>query len=665
VQYFAPHNAMPGAFLERNKFFPLIFYRYDWEKWCMSGEYEKAFRESVADPERFWGAAAENVQWYRTADRVLNNENPPFYRWFEGGALNSCYNALDYHVKNGLGDRIALIYDSPVTKTIKRYTYGELRDLVARCAGGLRQLGVVKGDRVVIYMPMIPEAVIAMLACARIGAIHSVVFGGFAARELAARIEDARPRVIISASCGIEVSRIIAYQPLVEAAIAMCSYKPSSCVIVQRPQSPAVLRPDRDILWDDLMDAGPVACVPVLATDPLYLLYTSGTTGKPKGVIRDNGGHLVALTWSMKNIYGANPGEVYWAASDIGWVVGHSYIVYGPLLYGCTTILYEGKSVGTPDAGAFWRVIEEHGVSILFCAPTAFRAIRKEDPDGQYIKKYDLTKLRMLFLAGERCDPDTLLWAQKQLKVPVIDHWWQTETGWAIGGNCAGLELLPVKPGSCTKPVPGYDIHVLDARGDEVPAGETGNVVVRLPLPPGCFTTLWQNDKDFVSTYFSAFPGYYLTADAGYIDTDGYLWIMGRTDDIINIAGHRLSTGAMEEVLASHPDVAECAVAGVHDPVKGEVPLGFVVLKAGVTKKQDSIGPELIALVRQKIGPIASFKVAAVVKRLPKTRSGKILRGTIKKIADGIPYTVPATIDDPAILDEITVTLKGMGYPKT
>jgi propionyl-CoA synthetase len=631
----------------------------------MSGEYEKAFRESVVDPERFWGAAAENVQWYRPPDRVLNSENPPFYRWFEGGVLNSCYNALDYHVEHGRGDRIALIYDSPVTKTIKHYTYGELLDLVARCAGGLRQLGVVKGDRVIIYMPMIPEAVIAMLACARIGAIHSVVFGGFAARELATRIEDARPRVVISASCGIEVSRIISYQPLIEAAIALCSYKPSSCVIVQRPESPAILRQGRDILWDVLMDAGPVACVPVLATDPLYLLYTSGTTGKPKGVMRDNGGHLVALTWSMKNIYGANPGEVYWAASDIGWVVGHSYIVYGPLFYGCTTILYEGKSVGTPDAGAFWRVIEEHGVSILFCAPTAFRAIRKEDPEGHYIKKYDLRTLRMLFLAGERCDPDTLIWAQNHLKVPVIDHWWQTETGWAIGGNCAGLELLPVKPGSCTKPVPGYNIHVLDAKGGEVPAGETGNVVVRLPLPPGCFTTLWQNDKDFVSTYFSAFPGYYLTADAGYIDTDGYLWIMGRTDDIINIAGHRLSTGAMEEVLASHPDVAECAVAGVYDPVKGEVPLGFVVLKAGVTKKQDSIGPELIILVRQKIGPIASFKAAAVVKRLPKTRSGKILRGTIKKIADGVPYTVPATIDDPLILDEITEILQGMGYPRT
>jgi propionyl-CoA synthetase len=631
----------------------------------MTGEYERAFHESVTQPERFWGAAAENIQWFKTYNRVLNNENPPFYRWFEGGIVNSCYNALDYHIENGLKDRLALIYDSPVTKTKKRYTYGELRDLVARCAGGLRQIGVEKGDRVIIYMPMIPEAVIAMLACARIGAIHSVVFGGFAARELAARIEDAQPRVILTASCGIEVNRIIPYQPLLESAIDMCSFKPSVCVIVQRPEAKAMLRDGTDISWDTLMNADPVACVPLLATDPLYLLYTSGTTGKPKGVLRDNGGHLVALKWSMKNIYGVGPGEVYWAASDIGWVVGHSYIVYGPLFHGCTTILYEGKSVGTPDAGAFWRVISEHGVSVLFCAPTAFRAIRKEDPEGRLIHNYDLTRFRMLFLAGERCDPDTLVWAQQQLKVPVIDHWWQTETGWAIGANCVGLELLPVKPGSCTRPVPGFDICVLDANGEKVPAGETGNLVVRQPLPPGCFMTLWQNDKDFVKTYFSAYPGYYLTSDAGYIDTEGYLWIMGRTDDIINVAGHRLSTGAMEEVLASHPDVAECAVAGVHDPVKGEVPLGFVVLKAGVTKSPDAITSELITLVRQKIGPIASFKSAAVIKRLPKTRSGKILRGTIKKIADGVPYTVPATIDDPVILDEITETLRNMGYPKT
>ncbi len=630
----------------------------------MTGEYERAFRESVTDPDRFWGAAAEKVHWYKKPEQVLNGRNPPFYRWFEGGIVNSCYNALDYHVENGLKDRIALIYDSPVTKTVRRYTYGELLDLVARCAGGLQQLGVGKGDRVVIYMPMIPEAVIAMLACARIGAIHSVVFGGFAARELAARIEDARPRAIISASCGIEVNRIIPYQPLLDAALDLCSHRPGSCVIVQRPEAPSMLKKGRDVDWTVLLEAGPVACVPVLATDTLYLLYTSGTTGKPKGVLRDNGGHIVALTWTMKNIYDMQPGEVYWAASDIGWVVGHSYIVYGPLFYGCTTILYEGKSVGTPDAGGFWRVIEEHGVSVLFCAPTAFRAIRKEDPAGDCIKNYDLSSLRALFLAGERCDPDTLVWAQQHLRVPVIDHWWQTETGWAIGANCAGLELLPVKPGSCTKPVPGYDVRVLDAQGAPVPPGETGNIVIRLPLPPGCFTTLWQNDSDFVKTYFSAYPGYYLTSDAGFIDTDGYLWIMGRTDDIINVAGHRLSTGAMEEVLASHPDVAECAVTGVHDPVKGEVPVGFVVLKAGVTKEAALVAAELILLVRQKIGPIASFKAAAVVKRLPKTRSGKILRGTIKKIADGISCQVPATIDDPAVLDEIAITLREMGYPK-
>ncbi|MFA4878072.1 MAG: propionyl-CoA synthetase [Methanoregula sp.] len=630
----------------------------------MSGEYEKVYREAVNFPEQFWGRAADQVRWYRKFTSVFDQSNPPFIRWFDGGMLNSCYNALDYHVANGLANRTALIYDSPVTNTVKKYSYGELCDLVARCAGGLVNLGIKKGDRVVIYMPMIPEAVISMLACARIGAIHSVVFGGFASRELATRIEDAKPRVIISASCGIEVTRIIPYKPLLDGAIDLCTHKPSACIIVQRPQSPCILHEDRDISWEKVMTAEPAACVPVAATDPLYLLYTSGTTGKPKGVVRDNGGHLVALKWSMKNIYGIRPGEVFWAASDIGWVVGHSYIVYGPLFYGCTTILYEGKSVGTPDPGAFWRVISEHKVSVLFCAPTAFRAIRKEDPGGSHIRRYDLSGFRMLFLAGERCDPDTLFWAEEQLKVPVIDHWWQTETGWAIGANCAGLELLPVKPGSCTKAVPGYAVQVLDAHGAGVPRGETGNIVVKLPLPPGCFTTLYNNDADYVKTYFSAYPGYYLTSDAGFIDDDGYLWIMGRTDDIINIAGHRLSTGAMEEVLASHPDVAECAVAGVHDPVKGEVPLGFVVLKAGVSKTQEQIQPELISMVRQKIGPIASFKAAAVVKRLPKTRSGKILRGTIKKIADGVTYTVPATIDDPAILDEIALTLRGMGYPK-
>ncbi|MCX6688990.1 MAG: propionyl-CoA synthetase [Methanoregula sp.] len=630
----------------------------------MSGEYKLAFHESVSDPERFWGAAAEAVHWYRKYDRVINRDNPPFYRWFEGGIVNTCYSALDYHVEHGRGDQIALIYDSPVTKTVKRYSYRKLRDLVAQCAGGLRKHGVEKGDRVIIYMPMIPEAVIAMLACARIGAIHSVVFGGFAPRELATRIEDARPRIVISASCGIEVNRIIPYKPLLDAAIDLCTHKPETCVIVQRKKTPVENILPRDVDWKTFIAAEPVGCVPLLATDPLYLLYTSGTTGKPKGVVRDNGGHLVALTWTMKNIYGIKPGEVYWAASDIGWVVGHSYIVYGPLFYGCTTILYEGKSVGTPDPGAFWRVIAEHGVSILFCAPTAFRAIRREDPRGDYIRKYNISSLRMLFLAGERCDPDTLHWAEQQLHVPVIDHWWQTETGWAIGANCVGLELLPVKPGSCTKPAPGYDVRVLDAEGNDVPAGQTGNIVVRLPLPPGCFTTLWQNEGDYVKTYFSAYPGYYLTSDAGFVDDEGYLSIMGRTDDIINVAGHRLSTGAMEEVLASHPDVAECAVTGVHDPIKGEVPVGFVVLKSGVIKAQNAIEPELIGLVRQKIGPIASFKSAAVVKRLPKTRSGKILRGTIKKIADGTPYQVPATIDDPLILDEIQETLGQMGYPR-
>jgi propionyl-CoA synthetase len=630
----------------------------------MSGEYQETFRESISNPEHFWGNAARNIVWYKEYDRVLTPGDPPFYRWFEGGMLNTCYNCLDRHIEEGRGDRIALIYDSPVTKTIIKYTYTELRDLVACCAGGLQKLGIEKGDRIVIYMPMIPEAVIAMLASARIGAIHSVVFGGFASRELAKRIEDAGPKIIITASCGIEVDRIIPYKPLLDGALALCTHTPSACIYVQRKEKMVDLEGEQEITWDQLIDAEPASCVPVNATDPLYLLYTSGTTGRPKGVVRDTGGHLVALSWSMKYIYGMKPGEVYWAASDIGWVVGHSYIVYGPLLHGCTTVLYEGKSVGTPDPGAFWRVIAEHGVSALFCAPTAFRAIRREDPDGKYQAKYNLSTFRMLFLAGERCDPDTLVWAEEKLGVPVIDHWWQTETGWAIGANCAGLELLPIKPGSCTKPVPGYNIRVLDTRGDPVPNKETGNVVVQLPLPPGCFTTLWKNDDDYIRTYFSAYPGYYLTSDAGFIDDDGYLWIMGRTDDIINVAGHRLSTGAMEEVLASHPDVAESAVFGVHDPIKGEVPFGFVVVKAGAEREKGKLPQELIALVREKIGPIASFKTAAVVQRLPKTRSGKILRGTIKKIADGTPYSIPATIDDPAILDEIKATLQEMGYPK-
>jgi propionyl-CoA synthetase len=622
------------------------------------------YRQSIEDPGGFWGKAAGAVLWENTWDSVLNGSHPPFYSWFPGGVLNTCRNCLDIHVERGAGSRTALIYDSPVTRTIRHYSYRELRDLVARCAGGLRELGVTKGDRVVIYMPMVPETVIAMLACARIGAIHSVVFGGFAARELAARIRDAQPKVILSASCGIEVNRIIPYKPLLDSAIEQSGMVPEACVILQRPEEIAPLIRDRDRTWQELMDAPPADCVPVAATDPLYILYTSGTTGIPKGVVRDNGGHLVALKWSMKNIYGLSPGEVFWAASDVGWVVGHSYIVYAPLAYGCTTVLYEGKSVGTPDPGAFWRVIAEHGVSVLFTAPTAFRAIKREDPEGSHIRRYDLSGFRMLFLAGERCDPDTLAWAKERLGVPVIDHWWQTETGWAIGANPAGLELFPVKPGSCTKPVPGYDVHVLDDHGTELPPGKTGTIVIRLPLPPGCLTTLWNNDQDYIRTYLSEYPGYYLTGDAGFIDDDGYLWIMGRTDDIINTAGHRLSTGAMEEVLASHPDVAECAVTGVADAVKGEIPVGFIVLKAGVTRDRNEIIRELVRMVREKIGPIASFKTALVVKRLPKTRSGKILRGTMKKIADGTEYRVPATIDDPAVLGEITESLATLGYPK-
>ncbi len=521
-----------------------------------------------------------------------------------------------------------------------------------------------KGDRVVIYMPMIPETVIAMLACARIGAIHSVVFGGFASRELAARIRDAQPKMVIAASCGIEIRRIIPYKPLLDEAILLAGIGPIPCVICQRPEAWATLIEGRDISWDQLMNAPMVPNVPCKATDPLYILYTSGTTGVPKGVVRDNGGHLVALQWSMKGIYGMKPGEVFWAASDVGWVVGHSYIVYAPLAYGCTTILYEGKSVGTPDPGAFWRVIAEHNVDVLFTAPTAFRAIRREDPEGNYVKKYDLSRFRMLFLAGERCDPDTLRWAEERLNIPVIDHWWQTETGWAIGANAAGLGLLPIKPGSCTKPVPGYDVRVLDDHGEELPPSQNGNIAIRLPLPPGCLTTLWNNDLDFFRTYLSEYPGYYLTGDAGFIDSEGYLWIMGRTDDIINTAGHRLSTGAMEEVLASHPDVAECAVTGVADDIKGEIPIGFVVLKAGVVRDSRDIEQELVMRVRERIGPIASFKIALVVRRLPKTRSGKILRGTMKKIADGTEYRVPATIDDPVVLEEIQKDLAVRGYPK-
>jgi propionyl-CoA synthetase len=632
----------------------------------MASAFGATYERWLSDPEKFWGEAAEAVHWYRRWDEVLDATRAPFYRWFTGGLLNSCHNALDVHVANGCGEQPALVYDSPVTATVKVYTYRALLDEVARFAGGLREQGVEKGDRVIIYMPMVPEAAIAMLACARIGAVHSVVFGGFAAGELAKRIDDCGPKLVVSASCGIEVDRIVPYKPLLDRAIELASKKPERCVILQRPQERATMVRGRDEDWAELMArASPADCATVAATDPLYILYTSGTTGVPKGVVRDNGGHLVALKWSMRHVFGAEPGDVFWAASDLGWAVGHSYIVYGPLFNGNTTVLYEGKPVGTPDPGAFWRVVSQHNVSLLFTAPTAFRAIKREDYASEHMRRYDLSGLRALFLAGERCDPDTLLWAERRLGVPVIDNWWQTETGWPVGGNCAGLGLLPVKPGSCGKAVPGYDVRVLNDEGVEAPAGQTGNIVIKLPLPPGCLTTLWNNDAGYVESYMSSFPGYYKTADAGYKDEDGYLWIMGRTDDIINIAGHRLSTGALEEVLAAHPDVAECAVVGAADSLKGEVPLGLVVLKAGCVRPRGEIVAELVESVREKVGPIASFKAAAVVKRLPKTRSGKIVRGTIKKLADGSDYSIPPTIDDPTILDEIAADLAAIGYPRS
>ena len=630
----------------------------------MRGAYEAAYREWLRDPEQFWAQAAEAIHWYKKWDQVLDDSRAPFYRWFSGGLVNTCYNLLDVHVANGRAEQLALIYDSPVTGVIESFTYRKLLHKVAHFAGALRRQRVEKGDRVIIYMPMVPEAVIAMLACARIGAIHSVVFGGFAADELATRIDDAGPKMIVSASCGIEINRVVPYKPMLDKAIEMAKQKPERCIILQRPQLKADLVAGRDLDWSEaLAHAEPADCIPVAATDPLYILYTSGTTGIPKGVVRDNGGHLVALKWSMKNIYGVEPGEVFWAASDLGWAVGHSYIVYGPLLHGNTTMLYEGKPVGTPDPGAFWRVISQHHVSALFTAPTAFRAIKREDYAGEYLRRYDLKEFRTLFLAGERCDPDTLAWAERQLGVPVIDHWWQTETGWPIGANCTGLELLPVKPGSCGKPVPGYDVRVLNDEGAEVAANQIGNIVIKLPMPPGCLPTLWNNDAAYVDSYLTSYPGYYKTADAGFKDEDGYLWIMSRTDDIINVAGHRLSTGALEEVLASHADVAECAVIGVADKLKGEVPLGLVVLKLGVARSPEEIIAELIRLVREKIGPVASFKAATIVNRLPKTRSGKIVRGTIKKIADGVEYRVPPTIEDATVLDEITANLNAIGYP--
>ncbi|GGL32222.1 propionyl-CoA synthetase [Planomonospora parontospora] len=614
--------------------------------------YAEVFARSIADPEGFWGEAARAVAWGRAPERVLDDADPPFYRWFPDGELNTCFNALDRHVEAGHGGRIALVYDSPVTGTCRRITYAELLEEVARFAGVLRDLGVARGDRVVVYMPMVPEAVVAMLACARLGAVHSVVFGGFAPKELAVRIDDARPRVVVSASCGIEPTRIVPYKPMLDAALDLAEHRPEHCVILQREQAPAELVEGRDVDWASTR-AEPAGCVPVRATDPLYVLYTSGTTGPPKGVVRDNGGHAVALLWSMKNVYGVRPGEVFWAASDVGWVVGHSYIVYGPLLLGATTVLYEGKPVGTPDAGAFWRVVAEHRVNALFTAPTAFRAIRREDPDAALLGAHDVSSLRTLFLAGERLDPDTYRWAAERLGVPVIDNWWQTETGWPVAANLRGLEPMPVKPGSPTVPVPGYDVRVLRPDGSECGPGEEGAICIRLPLPPGAFPTLWQDDERYVKSYLSAFPGHYLTGDGGYRDADGYLYVMGRTDDVINVAGHRLSTGSMEAVLAAHPAVAECAVIGVADELKGQVPRGFVVLKSGVDADPEALRAELVRAVREEVGAVAALKRVDVVPALPKTRSGKILRKTMRGMAEGADEPAPSTIEDPAVLDAL------------
>ena len=628
-------------------------------------KYDDVYQRSITDPEGFWGEAAEDIDWYKKWDRVLDDSNKPFYKWFVGGEMNTCYNAVDRHVENGRADQDAIIYDSPVTARIEKITYRELLDQVSRFAGALKSFGVSKGDTVIIYMPMVPQAAMAMLACARLGAIHSVVFGGFAPHELAIRINDAKPKVIVTASGAPEGKKLIEYKPLVDRAIELADHKPDQCIVLQRPIVKAEMTEGRDYDWDELVSgADPAECVPVKATDPLYILYTSGTTGKPKGIVRDNGGHAVALRWSMENIYDVKPGEVYWSASDVGWVVGHSYIVYGPLLTGCTTVIYEGKPVGTPDPGAFWRVISEHGVKTLFTAPTAFRAIKRDDPNGEYLKKYDLSGFKYLFLAGERLDPDTYHWACRLLDRPVIDHWWQTETGWPITANCMGIEAFPVKPGSSTKPVPGYNVQILDADGKAVEAEKEGLVVIKLPLPPGTLPTLWQAEKRFLESYINMMPGYYFTSDGGYIDRDGYVFVMGRVDDVINVAGHRLSTGEMEEIVSAHQDVAECAVFGVGDGLKGQVPIGLAVLKTGVQRGEDEIKQELVKLIREEIGAIACFKQACVVKRLPKTRSGKILRGTMRKIADGEEYTAPSTIDDPAILGEIEEALQRIGYAK-
>jgi len=613
--------------------------------------YRAVFESSIKDPATFWAEAARAVTWTREPTKILDDSNPPFYRWFPDGELNTCANALDRHVEGGRADQAALIYDSPVTDTKRTYTYRELLDATARFAGGLRKLGVEKGDRVVIYMPMIPEALVAMLACARLGAVHSVVFGGFAAHELAARIDDAQPKVIVSASCGIEPSRTVAYKPMLDAALEMSEHPPHTCVIKQRDHERCDLIEGRDLDWDEVASADPVDPVPVAATDPLYVLYTSGTTGKPKGIVRDNGGYAVALLWSLRNIYDIHPGDVFWTASDVGWVVGHSYIVYAPLLLGATTVMYEGKPVGTPDPGAFWRVASETGAKALFTAPTAVRAIRKEDPDGEHIRRYDLSKLKYLFQAGERLDPDTYEWATAKLGIPVVDHWWQTETGWAIAANPMGLDPMPIKAGSPTVPMPGYDVRILRPDGTECDPGEEGAICIRLPLPPGTLPTLWGDDDRYVSSYLEEYPGYYLTGDGGYLDEDGYLFVMGRIDDVINVAGHRFSTGAIEAVLATHPAVAECAVIGVNDEIKGQVPRGFVVLKAGA--KATGLADELVALVRENIGAVACFKLVDVVPALPKTRSGKILRKTMRGIAHGMDEPVPSTIEDASVLDKL------------
>ena len=624
--------------------------------------YRKEYRESIENPEAFWSRQAELINWYEKPKSILSQDEKGFYHWFKGGKLNTSYLALDFHVENGRAEQVALIYDSPVTETVRSYTYRELLDEVARFAGGLQNQGVEKGDRVIIYMPMIPEAVVAMLACARLGAIHSVVFGGFAPNELAIRIDDAKPKALVTASCGIEFTNIIEYKPLVDEALRISSHAPETVILLQRSQAKASMQAGRDFDWNDLMSsANPVDPVPVDATDPLYILYTSGTTGLPKGVIRENGGHAVALKYSMKAIFNTNPGEVYWAGSDVGWVVGHSYIVYAPLIHGCSTIIYEGKPVRTPDAGAFWRVLDEHRVNTFFTAPTAFRAVKKEDPEAKLKQQYDISSLRTLFLAGERLDPPTYDWLEGIMHCPVIDHWWQTETGWPMCSNPMGLEPQPVKVGSATFPVPGYDIQVLDDEGKACDPGTTGNIVVKLPLPPSCFPSLWNDDERFRKSYLSQFPGYYQTGDGGIIDEDGYVFVMGRVDDVINVAGHRLSTGQMEELIGSHPGVAECAVVGIDDELRGQVPVGFAVLKDGVEMNHQDLEKELVSIIRKEIGAVACFRKSALVKRLPKTRSGKILRKTIRQLATTAEVPIPPTIDDPAILDEIRDAMQTSG----